>query len=227
LKELDQVLDSYSGKVAGIIVEPIQSEGGDRHASAAFFQALRAKSQQAGCALILDEVQTGVGITGKLWCHEHFGFVPDLVAFGKKMNMGGCFATLDYDVTQFGRMYQTRNGDRARAIVGLATLETIRDQGLLANAEVVGAVFLSGLQELCSRFPALATQARGRGMILAFDMPTVAVRDDFLKRCLGRGVFASYTGASSVRLRPHLITTSTDAHFALSVFGDVLLEMSQ
>lgn len=228
LAALDRVLEANHGRVAAILVEPIQSEGGDRHASPAFFQAVQQKARAAGAAFILDEVQTGGGTSGTLWCHEQLSLPmpPDMVCFGKKLQMGGFFATAEYDIRQFGRMYQTRNGDRARALLGLATLQTIRDDGLLANVRETGAYFLARLDELAARFPALITQPRGRGFLLAFDLPTVAARDDLLARCLRRGVFASYTGVRSVRLRPHLITTRVEVEEAMQVFHAVAAEMS-
>lgn len=228
LATLERVLDAHAGRVAAVLVEPIQSEGGDRHASAAFFRAAQALTCAAGAAFVLDEVQTGVGITGTLWAHEQLGLPqpPDLMTFGKKMQMGGFFTTEAWAVTRFGRMYQTRNGDRARAALALATLRTIEQDDLLTNVRRTGAHFLQRLEELEARHPALLGDARGKGLMLAFDMPTVAVRDDFLKRCMARGVFATYTGARSVRLRPHLITTTAHADDACDVFDAVLRDMA-
>lgn len=228
LDTLERVLEQHSGRVAAVLVEPMQSEGGDRHASAAFFRGVQTLAQQAGAAFILDEVQTGMGMSGTLWLHEQLDLPrpPDLVCFGKKMQMGGFFATSAYDVAQFGRMYQTRNGDRTRAALALATLRTIEGEGLLANVRETGAYFLSRIEDLAERHPALVSEPRGRGLLLAFDLPTPAVRDDFLKRCLQRGVFATYTGTRSVRLRPHLITRRAEVDEALGVFDAVLREMS-
>ncbi len=228
LRELERILDAHEGKVAAVLIEPIQSEGGDRHASASFYRAVQALASAAGAAFILDEVQTGVGGSGAIWAHEHFDLPkpPDMVAFGKKMQMGGFFAGEAYTIKQFGRMYQTRNGDRARAMLGAATLEAIESGRLLDNVREVGASFLAALEALAEKYPKLVSEPRGRGFLLAFDLPTPAARDDFLKRSLARGVFASYTGTRSVRLRPHLITTRADVDDAIGVFDAVLGEMA-
>ncbi|WP_437780265.1 aminotransferase class III-fold pyridoxal phosphate-dependent enzyme [Sorangium sp. So ce1097] len=228
LAALERILDAHEGRVAALIVEPVQSEGGDRHASPVFFRRVQELAGKAGAAFVLDEVQTGLGISGTLWAHEQLDLPrpPDLVCFGKKMQMGGFFATAAYDVAQFGRMYQTRNGDRARAAVALATLRAIESEDLLANVRATGRHFLSRLEELCERYPALVSEPRGRGFLLAFDLPTTAARDDFLGRTLRRGVFASYTGTRSVRLRPHLITTTAEVDEAATVFDAVLREMA-
>jgi 4-aminobutyrate aminotransferase/(S)-3-amino-2-methylpropionate transaminase len=148
-----------------------------------------------------------------------------MVCFGKKMQLGGFFATEPFAIGQFGRMYQTRNGDRTRAMIAGAILETIAREGLLERVRAVGAHFLAGLEDLATRHPSLVTDPRGLGLLLAFDLPTPAVRDDFLKRALARGVFASYTGTRSVRLRPHLVTERAHVDEALATFDAVLEEL--
>jgi 4-aminobutyrate aminotransferase/(S)-3-amino-2-methylpropionate transaminase len=227
VSERGRILDAYAGRVAAVLVEPIQSEGGDRHASPSFFRRVQALAKSAGAALVFDEVQTGMGQSGTLWAHEQFELPepPDLVCFGKKMQMGGFFAAAPYAVTQFGRMYQTRNGDRARALLALAILETIERERLLERVRQTGALLLQGLEDLAERYPGLVSQPRGRGLLLAFDLPTPAARDDFLRRALGQGVMATYTGTRSVRLRPHLILTPAEAAEAVGVFDAVLREM--
>lgn len=227
LRELERVLDAYAGRVAAVLVEPVQSEGGDRHASPAFFQAVQRLAKRAGAAFVLDEVQTGVAISGTWWCHEQLALPtpPDLVTFGKKMQLGGFFASPEYAISQFGRMYQTRNGDRARGLLAMAIFEAIEAEDLLRNVRETGAYFLSRLQELSEAHPALITDARGKGFLLAFDLPTPALRDEFLKRCQRRAVFATYTGTRSVRLRPHLVTTRAEVDEAMGVFRAVAAEL--
>jgi len=228
LGALEAILEAERGNVAAILIEPVQSEGGDRHASPAFFRKVQELAAAAGAAFVLDEVQTGVGMSGTLWAHEQLELPrpPDMVCFGKKMQMGGFFAAPPFVITQFGRMYQTRNGDRARAMIAESILRTVVDDHLLDRVRTVGARFLAGLEALAARHPALVTEPRGRGFLLAFDLPTPAVRDDFLKRALARGVFASYTGTRSVRLRPHLITENEHVDDALAVFAAVLGELA-
>ena len=189
---------------------------------------MQARAKAAGAAFILDEVQTGVGISGTLWCHEQLDLPepPDMVTFGKKMQLGGFFCSEAFTVRQFGRMYQTRNGDRTRAMLALATLHTLVDDDLLANVRDTGALFKAGLVDLAEKFPALISEPRGRGFLLAFDLPTPALRDEFLRRSMAHGVFATYTGTRSVRLRPHLITTPADVSDALATFAFVAQEMS-
>jgi 4-aminobutyrate aminotransferase/(S)-3-amino-2-methylpropionate transaminase len=229
IAELERVLERHAGRVAAVIVEPVQSEGGDRHASPTFFRRVQALAKKAGAAMIFDEVQTGCGPTGALWAHQNFDLPepPDMVTFGKKMQMGGFFATEAYAIKQFGRMYQTRNGDRSRAMLGREILRTIAKDDLLANVRDTGAHFLAGIEQLAARHPALVTDPRGQGFLLAFDLPTTAARDDFLKRAQRRGVMATYTGTRSVRMRPHLVTRRPEVDEALGVFEEVAAEMSK
>lgn len=228
LAELAQIFEAHRGKVAGLLVEAMQSEGGDRHASAAWFRGVQALCQAHNAAFILDEVQTGVAISGTMWMHEQFGLdsPPDLVAFGKKMQMGGCFATSPYCITQFGRMYQTRNGDRARAMLATTTLRTIDELDLCSHVRREGAYFLAGITALAAAFPSLISEPRGLGFLLAFDLPTPQLRDQFLKHTLQQGVFASYTGSRSVRIRPHLVTARADIDEALAAFNVAAKAMS-
>lgn len=227
VESLERTLEAHAGRVAAVLVEPIQSEGGDRHASPSFFQRAQALAAQAGAAFILDEVQTGMGITGTLWAHEQLELSapPDMVCFGKKMQMGGFFASARYDVRQFGRMYQTRNGDLLRAMLALGVVETIRAEGLLRQVQEVGARMLRHLTALADRHPQLVSDPRGRGLLMAFDLPTPALRDELLRRARAHGVLATYTGTRSVRLRPHLITAEADVDLAAEVFDRALKEM--
>nr|NVI72071.1 putative 4-aminobutyrate aminotransferase, mitochondrial-like protein [Cucujiformia] len=116
LAESEELIDKYKKKgipVAGIVVEPIQSEGGDNEASPQFFQGLQDIAKRNGAALLIDEVQTGCGATGKMWCHEYFDLKspPDIVTFSKKMLIGGYFHTPEMRVDQSYRVFNTWMGD--------------------------------------------------------------------------------------------------------------------
>jgi 4-aminobutyrate aminotransferase / (S)-3-amino-2-methylpropionate transaminase len=228
LAVLEHVLETHAGRVAAILVEPMQSEGGDRQARPEFFRRLQELAGQAGAAVIFDEVQVGMGVTGTIWAHEQFDLPrpAELVCFGKKMQMGGFFSAPSHDVRQFGRMYQTRNGDRARGMLARATLHALVEDGLLQAARDVGAAWLTRLVELERLHPTLVSQARGWGLLLSFDLPTPALRDELLRRATAHGLMATYTGSRSVRMRPHFVGTVADADFAFHAFDAALREMS-
>nr|NVI72060.1 putative 4-aminobutyrate aminotransferase, mitochondrial-like protein [Cucujiformia] len=116
LSEVQELIEVYKKKgvpVAGIVIEPIQSEGGDNEASPEFFQGLQEIAKKNGAALLMDEVQTGCGATGKMWCHEHFNLKspPDVVTFSKKMLIGGYFHTEEMRPDQPYRVFNTWMGD--------------------------------------------------------------------------------------------------------------------
>nr|NVI72097.1 putative 4-aminobutyrate aminotransferase, mitochondrial-like protein [Cucujiformia] len=116
LAGVEEMFDKYMKKgipVAGIVVEPIQSEGGDHEGSPEFFQGLQDIAKRNGAYLLFDEIQTGCGVTGRMWCHEHFCLKspPDFVTFAKKMLIGGYFSTRETRVDQPFRIFNTWMGD--------------------------------------------------------------------------------------------------------------------
>jgi 4-aminobutyrate aminotransferase/(S)-3-amino-2-methylpropionate transaminase len=136
LAEVENIINSWHCEIAAVVVEPIQSEGGDNHASPAFFQGLRKITQKHGILLIVDEVQTGVGATGKFWAHEHWELEtpPDMVTFSKKAQAAGYYfgspllrPNLPY------RQFNTWMGDPARAILFRAIIREIETHDLVKN----------------------------------------------------------------------------------------------
>ena len=103
--------------MAGIISEPIQSEGGDNHASSSFFQGLADICKKYDISLMMDEVQTGAGASGKMWCHQHFGIEADVVSFSKKMLSGGIYHNLEHRPHHPGRILNTWVGDPHKIIM--------------------------------------------------------------------------------------------------------------
>lgn len=141
LKEVQELIDLYNNEkkrpVAGIVVEPIQSEGGDHHGSPYFFQGLQRIAKKNNSMFLIDEVQTGLGATGKLWAHEHFNLPesPDLMTFAKKMQIGGYFYKKEFNTHPY-RIFNTWLGDPTRVLFLEATLETIkRDKLVELNKE--------------------------------------------------------------------------------------------
>ncbi|XP_065174299.1 4-aminobutyrate aminotransferase, mitochondrial [Atheta coriaria] len=134
LAEVEELIAKYKSiaPVAGIIIEPIQSEGGDNEASPEFFQGLQRIAKQNGAALLIDEVQTGGGPTGKMWCHEYFNLEtpPDVVTFSKKMQLGGYFHNYDMQPRQAYRVFNTWMGDPGKLLLLEAILKVIKQQNL-------------------------------------------------------------------------------------------------
>lgn len=204
-----------TNKVAAIILETIQGEGGDNHFRPDYFRALRDLADRYEAMLILDEVQTGVGLTGEMWAYEHYGIIPDMICFGKKTQVCGFCSTERIDevpnnvFTVSGRINSTWGGNLVDMVRATAYFKIIEEDDLVKNARVVGSYLLKQLQKLP------LSNVRGRGLMVAFDPPTPAERDNFLKK-LNETVFCLKCGDKSIRFRPHLTFSKQDADFAVS-----------
>lgn len=193
LAETEDLIVQYNKKgipVAGIVIEPIQSEGGDNEASPEFFQRLQRIGKKHGAALLIDEVQTGGGPTGKIWCHEHFNLdtAPDVVTFSKKMQLGGYFHGEDLKPSQPYRVFNTWMGDPGKLLLLESILTVIKRDALLENVNRVGNRLRQGLLNAQKDFPALLNSTRGRGTFLAINCADGALRDDLVNRLKQKGL---------------------------------------
>ncbi|KAI9361985.1 4-aminobutyrate aminotransferase [Pilaira anomala] len=204
LKEVEDLIQNSSKTVAGLVVEPIQSEGGDNHASPDFFRRLQAICQKNDVLFIVDEVQTGVGATGTFWAHEAWNLPssPDMVTFSKKFQAAGFYLHPRLRPTQPYRLYNTWMGDPVRALQAAAIVKEIEDKDLLNNVKNVGQYLQENLQEMAKTTP--IENIRGQGAFIAFDLPDSKERDEFLMDMRQRGVNIGGCGDRTVRLRPML-----------------------
>lgn len=207
--------------IAAFIAEPIQGEGGDRHLSQRYLQGMQALCHEHDALFILDEVQTGVGITGTPWAHQQLGLEPDVVSFGKKTHVCGLIAGRrvdDIDDNVFkvsSRINSTFGGnltDMARASI---IFDVIERDNLVDNAAKMGAHLLQRLEELASDHDEV-TNARGRGLFCALDLPdpdrrTAIVRHMFREE----RVIVLGCGERSIRFRPTLTVTPEDLDAAV------------
>src|SRR2546421_4248880 len=213
-QEIQHFIEERGIDIAAIIIEPIQGEGGDNHFRREFLARLRAICDENEMLLIFDEVQTGLGTTGRLWCSQHFGVVPDLMAFGKKVQVCGVMAGPRLDEVPDNafrlpsRLNSTWGGNYTDMIRSTHFLRIIEKENLVENARVVGEYFLKALQQLQSE-QAIMRAVRGRGLFIAFDLPDPKTRDEFWKGLFDRGLFVLKSGDHSIRFRPALdITTA-------------------
>ncbi|KAE8383519.1 4-aminobutyrate aminotransferase [Aspergillus bertholletiae] len=207
LQEIEHIVDSWHCPVAGIIVEPIQSEGGDNHASPEFFQGLQAITKARGVCLIVDEVQTGFGGTGKFWGHEHWNLSApaDIVTFSKKAQTAGYFfsdSSLRPDKAY--RQFNTWMGDAARIIMSNAVIDEILNESLVESTARVGDILYERLAGLAAKYPEFIQNLRGKGKgtYLAFDTPDSSA---LLKEMRSLGINIGSCGIATIRLRPMLI----------------------
>jgi L-lysine 6-transaminase len=209
--------------IAALIVEPIQAEGGDNHFRPEFLQALERVCREHECLFIVDEVQTGVGLTGKMWAYQHFGIRPDLLAFGKKVQLGGCMAGSRLDEEPHNvfkvasRINSTWGGNLTDMVRSMRFLEIIETERLVDNARVVGAELLEGLVALERELGGLIRNARGRGLMIAFDLETPEARNAAHKRLIEEGLLVLKCGERSIRFRPHLDLKPSEAAAGLEI----------
>jgi len=209
--------------IAGIIIEPIQGEGGDNHFRPQFIRSLRDVTNEIGCMLIFDEVQTGVGATGKMWAHQHADVEPDIIAFGKKMQICGIMANdtakqfEDNPFVTSSRINSTWGGNLIDMYRSARQLEIIKRDNLVDNAAKRGVELLGGLGELSSRFDFISN-VRGSGTLAAFTLPSTELRDEMRGHILEGGAHVLNSGFNSIRLRPSLTLSSDEVDEALSIF---------
>jgi len=228
LHRIRQVLAEAGEEIAGLIIEPIQGEGGDNHFRAEFFQALRRICDEEEILFILDEVQTGVGLTGRFWAYEHFGVIPDILTFGKKTQVCGILASPRLDevegnvFTEPSRINSTFGGNLIDMIRFTYILRIIEEEGLIENARIQGALLLKEITKLAEAFPHLVTNPRGRGLMCAFDLEDESMRNRFLEALYHEKVLILGCGEKSIRFRPHLIVTADEIREGIERIGKVL-----
>ncbi|MEN3369453.1 MAG: L-lysine 6-transaminase [Verrucomicrobiota bacterium] len=215
-KKSEQEIMKFVGErgidIAAIIIEPIQGEGGDNHFRGEWLKTLRRICDENEMLLIFDEVQSGMGTTGRNWCCEHFGVIPDLLAFGKKVQVCGVMAGPRLDEVKDNafrlpsRLNSTWGGNFTDMVRSTHFLQVIEGENLVANAATVGAHFLKSLQELQREEP-IVSAVRGRGLFIAFNLPDPKTRDEFWKGLFDRGVLVLKSGESAIRFRPALDIT--------------------
>ena len=223
LGEIDAAFVRAGDDICAVLIEPIQAEGGDHHFRPEFHQALRRVADERDVMLIYDEVQAGFGSTGKLWAHQHYGVVPDIVAFGKKTQVCGIMVGRRVEenerhvFVESTRLNSTWGGSLADMVRCTRYMQIMNEEGLVARAAETGKVLLTGLQDLAARYPEQVGNPRGKGLFCAFDLPTAATRDALLKRCFANDVLVIGCGASTVRFRPPLDITAAEVEEGLGV----------
>ncbi len=223
---VDQIMTALKENphdIAAIIIEPIQGEGGDNQFRDEFFVKLRQICDENEMLLIFDEVQTGIGITGKMWAHEHYSVKPDILSFGKKSQVCGILAGPRIDevennvFVESSRINSTFGGNLTDMWRFKIILEIIRDENLVENARVVGEYLLNRLKELETEFPAYVTNVRGLGLFTAFDLPSETERDDLWKEIMNNKMLVLTCGDLSIRFRPHLTVTRNEIDIAMDI----------
>ena len=211
--------------VAAVFVEPIQGEGGYLVPPDDFLPRLRQLTARHGILLVVDEVQTGMGRTGKLMAFEHWGIRPDIVCLAKGLASGmplGAFLAgaglMNWDPGSHG---STFGGNPVSCVAALATLDLL-EGGLTENAARVGGHLLAGLHELAGEFPELVTDVRGLGLMLAVELKEAALALQVMERAFRSGLLLLPTGTRALRLCPPLVLTTAEADTGLELLRSAL-----
>ena len=206
VREIEAAFRERPGTIAAILIEPMQSEGGDHHFRGEFLRALRGLADEHEALLIFDEVQTGFFGSGLPWLWQHHGAVPDVVAFGKKTQVCGIYAGPRVDEVEgnvfakAGRINSTWGGNLTDMVRARRFIEIIEAEGLADNVARSGARFLAGLRAL-ARERTEMTNVRGIGSLVAFTLRSTEERDRLLQRLREQRMLALTSGERAVRFR--------------------------
>jgi L-lysine 6-transaminase len=210
--QIEMVANQYIGDIAALIIEPIQGEGGDNYFRPEFLKALRTLADKHEFLLIFDEIQTGIGITGKMWAYQQYDVEPDILVFGKKTHVCGIIAGKRIDQVQnnvfeeSSRISTTFGGNLVDMVRCTRILEIIEEENLVENAARVGEKMLDGLDAIAAESGEEISNVRGKGLMLAFDLTDQEKRDTMLDHMFENGLLALKSGNRSIRFRGMLDT---------------------
>tara|TARA_S200000501_G_scaffold378011_1_gene438653 strand:+ start:13917 stop:15269 length:1353 start_codon:yes stop_codon:yes gene_type:complete len=244
VSQIKDVISKNLDDIAAILIEPIQGEGGDNHFRCEFFQNLREIADENEILLIYDEVQTGVGITGKMWAHQHFNkslcncdcldkssTAPDIIAFGKKTQCCGIFASKRIEEVKenvfnvSSRLNSTWGGSLIDMVRFTLYLEVIEEESLVEKALKSGNHLLTKLLEIEENHNGLISNVRGRGLFCAFDLPTTSERDKLASLIVDNGAIVLGSGTRSIRFRPHLNIQPDEIDYGVRIIEAALKQL--
>ena len=231
LESIKEIIKNNTDDIAALILEPIQGEGGDNHFRDEFMVYLKNICDNNDIILIFDEVQTGIGLTGKMWAHEHFSVKPDIISFGKKTQVCGMLAgdkiyNLEDNVfKESSRINSTFGGNLIDMYRFKLILEIIDNESLLDNTIKMGDYLLDCITSLSDEFPGYVTNPRGKGLFCAFDMPSGIERDKLIGVLLDKNIMILGSGLKSIRFRPHLNVLKEDLNICINAIHDSIKEM--
>ena len=223
---IKQAFEKNPDDIAAIIIEPIQGEGGDNHFRPEFLRALRNVCDEHEALLIFDEVQTGVGMTGNWWAHQGLGVEPDIMSFGKKMQVCGIFVGPRVDDVPdnvfhtSSRINSTWGGSLVDMVRSTKYIEIIAEENLVQNAATVGQYLRDRLQALQAKLGEdVVSNIRGMGLFNAFDLPTKEARNAFVATAYEHGLLLVGSGDRSVRFRPPLNLSTAEVDLGIDIIS--------
>lgn len=232
IAQIKQAFADHRDEICAIIVEPIQSEGGDNHLREEFLIQLRSIADENDAFLIYDEVQTGVGLTGKFWCHQHYSEKarPDILAFGKKMQVCGILAGSKVDEIENNvfhvpsRINSTWGGNLVDMVRSTQILQIVQEDRLCEHAAETGRYLQDNLHQLAEKYDKMSN-VRGKGLLCAFDFPDTAMRNTFIDKGLENKVMFLGCGPNTIRFRPALIIEKSHIDEGMEVMEKLIKDL--
>lgn len=230
IEQIKNAITENKDDIAALIIEPIQAEGGDNHFRKEFFVELRKICDESDIIFIIDEVQVGVGITGKMWAHEYF-VQPDMMTFGKKMHVCGFVSSTRIDeVTDNvfhvpSRLNSTFGGNLIDMVRAQRILEVIEEEHLVDNAGTVGDYLHKNLFVLENEFPKLVSNVRGLGLFCAMDLDSYENREMIRDKALEKGLILIGCAERTIRFRPTLNLSKGEVDEGIAIIRHCLKEM--
>jgi L-lysine 6-transaminase len=231
LTQIKEAIINNPDDIAALIIEPIQAEGGDNHFRKEFLMKLRSICDENDILLIFDEVQTGIGLTGKMWAHEYF-VKPDLMSFGKKTHVCGFLSStriddvMDNVFHKSSRINSTFGGNLVDMVRFTKIMEIIEEEKLVENARIQGEFLLKELHGFGEAFPNLISNVRGRGLMCAMDLDSAQDRDQLRQKAYEEGLIIIGCGDHSIRFRPPLNIQRGELESGLKIIRKALEEIS-
>jgi L-lysine 6-transaminase len=233
LAQARQAFASYPHDIAAFIAEPIQAEGGDNHMRPEFLQAMQKLVHQHDALFILDEVQTGVGATGTAWAYQQLGLSPDIVAFAKKVQVGGIMAggriddVPDNVFTVPGRINSTWGGGLTDMVRSQRILEIIEKDGLIQAAGPKGDRLVAGLSAIAAETQGWLSNVRGRGLMVAVDLRNAVTRDAMLVDLRDtERLLLLPCGERAIRFRPALSVSDDEIDLAVTAVANAVARLA-
>lgn len=224
INQLESLLKEY--RVAFIITEIIQGEGGLNVASKLFIQHIRKLADEYKIPLIFDEVQSGMGRTGKWWAYEHYGVEPDIMTVAKALQVGATVYDKKYDPTEPGVLSSTwGGGSRIDMAIGTKIIEIILKNNLLSNSQKIGNMLLKNFVDFVGIDGLI--DARGIGLMIGLEFDTKMTRDVIVNRLFKKGLLVLPAGMKSIRIMPPLIINEEEAAKGVSLINDTINEYNK
>ncbi len=230
IAEIKEAIKNNKDDIAAILLEPIQGEGGDNQFRKEFFIELRNICDENEIIFILDEVQTGIAMTGKWWAHQHF-VQPDIISFGKKTQVCGILSTGRIDEVEdnvfakASRINSTWGGNIVDMVRFTRILEIIKEDGLVYNCEIMGNILKKNLKDLALEFPDKVSNARGLGLFCAFDAASAEMRNKISAKAYENGLMILGCGEKTIRFRPPININESELSEGIGILKSALKEL--